>query len=199
MCRVFVHRNSFSNRTFYLKRSLTMKSARLFAVAALFAIISLAFAQTDTVTATGTQPAPTVTVTLMTDAATPADFGTSYAIGQLNNSTYAYGPNFLINTTYANVTTSIGLAISGSQSDYALAYRHNQPAGTVTSDVAFASVGSVNISGAATDTYVSGTTTTAYDGFSTAVDATRFAIGAKSTTAAAVALNTVVTITVTVQ
>lgn len=176
-----------------------MKFARLFAVAAFFAIISPAFAQTDTVTATGTLPAPTVSVTLETDTATPADLGTTYALGQLNNSTYTYGSNFLVKTTYANVTTSIGLAISGSQTNYDLAYRHNQPTGTVTSDAAFGSVGSVNISGAATDTYVSGTATTAYDGFSAAAEATRFAIGARSTTAAAVDLSTTVTLTVTVQ
>jgi hypothetical protein len=101
------------------------------------------------------------------------------------------------------VTTSVGISISGSQTNYSLAYKHTPKLGTTpatTSDVAFGSIGSVSITGAATDTYVKGTDTTAFNGFSTAsADGTVFAIGAKSTTAATADLSTTVSITATVQ
>lgn len=176
-----------------------MNLARFVTVLLLTALFASGLAADDTVTVTGTKPAPTASVTLMTDVATPAEFGTTYALGQLNNSTYTYGSNFLVKVTYANVTTSVALAFSGSQANYELAYRHNQPGGSVTADVALGTVGTVSTTGAATDTYVSGTTTTAFDGFDTAANATRFALGAKSTTAATSDLSTTVTITVTVQ
>ncbi|MFD1731943.1 hypothetical protein ACFSC4_14105 [Deinococcus malanensis] len=159
---------------------------------------ALANTGTDTVTATGTVPAPTVSVVLMTDAATPADFGTGYALNQLNNSTFAYGSNFLIKLTYANVTTNVSLALSGSQANYLLAYRHTPSGGTLTSDVPFStSVGTATASGTATDTYASGATTTAFNAFGTSTGATRFAIGAKSTTAAVTSLSTTITLTAT--
>lgn len=159
---------------------------------------ALAATGTDTVTATGTVPAPTVSVVLMTDAATPADFGTAYGMGQLNNSSYTYGSNFLIKLTYANVTTDVSLALSGSQTNYNLAYRHTPSGGTMTSDVPFSTtVGTATASGAATDTYASGATTTAFNAFSASGTATKFALGALSTTAAVSGLSTTVTLTVT--
>lgn len=176
-----------------------MKFARFITAALFAAVLSTALAADDTLTVSGTKPAPTATVTLMTDAATPADFGTTYSLGQLNNSTYTYGSNFLVKVSYDNVTTSVALSFSGTATNYALAYRHLQPAGTTTADMAFGTVGTVTTSGTATDTYVSGTTTTAFDGFDTAANATRFAIGAKSTAAATADLSTTVTVTVTVQ
>ena len=156
---------------------------------------ALAATNTATLTTTGTQPAPTVSVVLTDTTGTAI---TSATIGQLNNSTYAYGSDFLVELTYANIVTNVSLALSGSQTNYLLAYRHTPDAGTLTSDVPFAtSIGTVTTSGAATATYVSGATTSPFTSYSAMTTATHFALGAKATTAAVVGLNTTVTLTVT--
>ena len=158
---------------------------------------ALAATGTAAVTTTGTVPAPTVSVALTdtTGTALPA----TYAIGQLNNTSFTYGSNFLVQLTYANVVTNVSLALSGTQSNYLLAYEHTPSGGTLTSGVSFAtSIGTVTTSGTATATYASGITTTPFTGYSTTTTgATSFAIGAKATTAAVVGLSTPVTLTVT--
>lgn len=177
-----------------------MKLIKITGILALVALLSTALAAdgTDTVTASGTKPAASVSVQLMTAANTPADFGTAYSIGQLNSSTYSYGPGFFIKVTYANVGSSVAVAFSGSQTNYDLAYSYQPSGAGTTADVAFGTVGTVNTTGSATDTYVKGTGSTAFTGFDVSTSATTFKIGARSTDAAAVDLSTTVTITVTV-
>lgn len=177
-----------------------MKNFRIIAAASLFALVSAAMAQTDTLTVSGTVPGPTVSVTISNTSG--ADFGTTYAIGQLSTSSYVYGNPFILKLTYANVTTSVALAISGTQANYDLAYSFLAATGTTPTEQtqqAFGTIGTVTTSGTATDVYAKGTNNVAFDGFNAdTLNATAFKIGARAQNTAVVGLSTTVTITATV-
>lgn len=178
------------------------------AIAALFALATLGFAQTDTLTVTGTKPAATVTV-LLTDGS-GVDFGSAYSITGINTTSFAYGGDFLISVDYTNVATggSIQLDVKGSQLNYDFAYRYMAGADTAytKSDVAFsgtaAVLGSAAASGSATAQFAAGTGGTtapaAFDSWGANTGATKFGVGVKAQASADADVNTTVTITATV-
>jgi hypothetical protein len=135
----------------------------------------------------------TVSVRIMTDAATPADFGTAYSLGQLNNANFVYGPNFIIELSYTDLSSgSIGLSLSGSQPNFELAWQvpgsgENNP---------FA----VGLGADITVVTSSGSGYYRDDGTIQALSslATRYRIGARSTPAAAEDLLLQVTLTATI-
>lgn len=190
-----------------------MKNAHLSVrVLALLAGLSLASGAlaangSTTLTATGTVPAPTVQISVVSAAAGNAPFGSSYAIpGVLSNSAYTYGPEFLVMISYTNVTSSVQLTFSGAQQDYNLAYHFKNSYGGIQEntlvDAPFNNTGTgtgdgFNL-GAQTNAFIAGRLQTPFTQYvSTPGDATRFAIGARSTPNASVNLNTVVTLTAT--
>jgi hypothetical protein len=187
-----------------------MKQFKILVVSALLALAAFGLAQSDGLTVTGTKPTATLSVVL-TDA-TGTDLGagtTTYALGQLNNSSFTYGGEFLIYVTYDNVPASVALAISGSQTNYSLAYKFlakstlaTASTATYTEGVAFGSLGSAAVAGSAANQIAQGdrdaTPAAAFNSFTTVTgDATKFAVGAKSSAAASVNLGTTVTITAT--
>ena len=135
----------------------------------------------------------TVSVQIMSDAAVPTDFGTSYSLGQLSNVSYTYGPNFLIKISYTNANNhSLSLSLSGSQTNYELAWRED---GSILDNAFGSSLGSsvTGLSGSGSDLYYRSNGTLQ----SFPADATRYRIGARSTPAASVDLNVPITLTVT--
>lgn len=135
---------------------------------------------------------PSVSVQLMTDATAPVDFGSSYPLGQLNNYGLTYGPNFIIRISVSEVTGSLGLALSGEQEHYQLAWR---VLGT-TDDQPFGTGLGADVSG------LSGESISGYyrsDGTlpASSAEATRYRIGARSTPAASLDLAVLVTLTAT--
>ncbi|MFK7604125.1 hypothetical protein ACI3L1_18155 [Deinococcus sp. SM5_A1] len=173
-----------------------------------FALASGAFAATSTGTlaTSGTAPAATVSVFLVDTAGTTAV--SSLDLGTLNNTTYTYGSGtFKIKMTYANVATSVSLALSRTETTpdttYTLAYKFTPEAagtpGTPVSDVAFGtSIGTFTTTGTVTDNFAKGSGTAAFNSVSAAAnDGTIFAIGAKSSTASYTALSATVTLTAT--
>lgn len=137
--------------------------------------------------------AQTASVQIMTDAPTPADFGTFYSLGQLNNTSYTYGPNFIIQISYTGANNhSLSLALSGSQANYELAWHE---AGTAL-DNAFATslgAGVVGLSGSGSSLYYRS------DGSlqSLPENGTRYQMGARATPSASVDLSTPITLTAT--
>jgi hypothetical protein len=152
----------------------------------------LAPAQSDSVTVTGTKPSGTVEVRYMTDSAIPEDFGTDYPLGQLVNGSFSYGSKFIIEVSYTNLSTSsISVGLSGSQPDYLLAWRADDS----TEDNGFeVDLGAdvVGLSGDGSGYYRQDGTLQLL-----ATDATRYRIGASSTTKASIDLSQEVTLTVT--
>jgi hypothetical protein len=135
----------------------------------------------------------TVTVRIMTDSPLPADFGTSYSLGQLGNTTFTYGPNFIIEVSYDLASaTSVSLALEGVQADYELAWRVD---GTTDNRSLGAALGTdvPDLTGSASGLYYrnDGTLRTL------STEATRYRIGARSTPAAVADLQVQVTLTVT--
>lgn len=133
-----------------------------------------------------------VSVRIMTDALSPADFGTAYSLGQLNNDTYTYGPNFIIELSYSDLSSdSINLSLTGNQSGYKLAW---QVPDTGENNAFTVSLGAdvSGLSGSGSGYYRNDGT---IQGLS--IDATRYRIGARSTPAAAEDLLLQVTLTAT--
>jgi hypothetical protein len=137
--------------------------------------------------------AQTVSVQIMTDAPVPADFGTLYSLGQLNNASYTYGPNFIIQVSYSDASNhSLSLALSGSQANYELAWRE---AGTAL-DNAFANslgAGVVGLSGSGSGLFYRSDGTLQ----SLSVSGTRYQMGARATPSASADLSTPITLTAT--
>jgi hypothetical protein len=134
----------------------------------------------------------TISVRIMTDAPTPADFGTAYPLGQLNNANFVYGPNFIIELSYTDLSSgSIGLSLSGSQPAFELAW---QVAGTSENNAFTVGLGAdvSNLSGSGSGYYRDDGTVQALSTL-----ATRYRIGARSTPAAADDLLLQVTLTAT--
>lgn len=145
------------------------------------------------VAATGA--AQTVTVQIVTDEAVPADFGSTYGLGQLNNTAYVFGPNFLIRVSYSDLTgQSLSFALAGGQQDYRLAWR---VAGTTQVNPMGESLGLAvaNLSGSSSGVYYRDDGTLVLLGS----DATRFQLGAQATPAAIADLSAPVTLTATLQ
>jgi hypothetical protein len=187
-----------------------MKHLKSIGIIAILALAALGFAQTDGLTVTGTKPGATATVTLTNTSGVDLGAGaTAYALGQLSTTAFTYGTGFLIQVDYTNVASSVGLDISGSQTDYTLAFQHKASGATnPTTDIAFSatatSIGSASVTGSASDVYAKGTgnadpaLSTAFNGFNAdSLNATVFNVGAKAATTAAVNLNATVTITAT--
>lgn len=137
--------------------------------------------------------AQSVTVQLMTDASLPADLGSTYSLGQLNNVAFTYGPNVVIKISYTNLNNhSLSLSFSGNQPNYEFAWRENGSS----LDQTFGSSLGMSVGG------LSNSDTNLYyrsDGtlHSLSVNATRYQVGARSTPAASVDLNAPVTLTAT--
>jgi hypothetical protein len=134
----------------------------------------------------------TISVRIMTDASTPVDFGTSYSLGLLNNDGFTYGPNFIIELSYSDLSSgSIGLSLAGSQPDFELAW---QVPGSGENNPFTVGLGAdvPVITGSGSGYYRN-------DGSIQAVSslATRYRIGARSTPAAADDLLLQVTLTAT--
>lgn len=179
-----------------------MKHIKSLGIIALFALAAAALAQSDGLSVSGTKPAASVTVTLTDASGVSLGTGnTAYSLGALKTDAFTYGADFLVQVTYDNVASSVSLAISGSQTNYTLAYRHltpNATGGAYTNDVAFGTIGSASVSGSSGATFATGSTTTAFNAFNADnLNGTKFGIGAKGSTAASVDLATVVTITAT--
>jgi hypothetical protein len=187
-----------------------MKHVKQIAIIALVALATFGLAQSDSLSVTGTKPAATLSVTLTDTAGTDLGAGaTAYPLGTLTTTGYTYGSEFLIYVTYENVPASVALSISGSQANYDLAYKFlakstaaTASAATYTEGVAFGSLGSASVSGAASNQIAQGdrdaTPPVAFNGFTTTTgDGTKFAVGAKAQTTASVDLAATVTITAT--
>jgi hypothetical protein len=136
---------------------------------------------------------PSVSVQIMTDATVPVDFGTNYPLGQLDNLSYAYGANFIIQVSYSGLDgSSLSLALSGSQPNYQLAWR---VAGTSENNAFGVALGAdvSGLSGSASDQYYRNDGTLRL----LSTEATRYRIGARSTPAASEDLLVQVTLTAT--
>lgn len=134
----------------------------------------------------------TVSVRIMTDALTPADFGTAYELGQLNNDTFTYGPNFIIELSYSDLSSdSINLSLTGKQAGYELAWRVPETGENNAFSVSLGADVS-GLSGSGSGYYRNDGTVQGLP-----VNATRYRLGARSTPAAAEDLLLQITLTAT--
>lgn len=137
--------------------------------------------------------AQTVSVQVLTDAAVPADFGTTYLIGQTRNDAYVYGPSFTIGVSYSLPTSAtLTFNLSGSQANYLLAWTVSGSGVDNSFSVALGAAVSA-VSGSQSNVYYRN------DGSLQllAGDATRYKIGVRVTPSATQDLNTLITLTVT--
>lgn len=137
--------------------------------------------------------AQSISVQIMTDGAVPADFGTSYSLGALDNLSYRYGPNFIVRVSYSNLSgEALSISLSGGQPNYTLAWRVD---GTGDNNAFTVSLGAdvTGLSGSASDQYYRNDGTLRI----LSSDATRYRLGAKSTPQAGDDLLVQVTLTAT--